>query len=244
MSCDGATGYSMVASPFTMAVGGQRQETFYAQWSSGGQYDYTSQMTWSSSNPGVATVQAGLGHGVSAGSVTFSASDHYIADYTPYQCYSANMSCPIAQGGGGTGPGTTQVPTYLGPNSAESTDGGCATGAVGPRRQRDAREWSYPSRTQIANGTPKPGYQSFSTPTSTIVDGKFDDDPFGSCFGPPKPSTNTCVSVTVYYQAIYNGTTYPIQTTSSRRDRNNGSKITVSGNPAAYNKTFTQGTIN
>jgi len=190
MSCDGATGYSMVASPFALAVGGQRQETFYAQWSSGGQYDYTSQMTWSSSNPGVATVQAGLGHGVSAGSVTFSASDHYIADYTPYQCYSANMSCPIAQGGGGTGPG------YVGPYQVEPisiiaqgtiTPGECPTGGSYPgyvkqvtNQVQDIAGASYPHSVTVADNITVGSRHDLGGGTSTGSattgsDGSFED---------------------------------------------------------------------
>jgi hypothetical protein len=106
MSCDGATGFSVISSPFTLAVGGQRQETFLAQWGTGGQYDYTSQGSWGSSQTTVATVQGGLGHGVSAGSVSFYVSDSSIPIYVPYTCFGYAAYCPISQGGGGSAPGT------------------------------------------------------------------------------------------------------------------------------------------
>jgi hypothetical protein len=106
MSCDGATSYSMLDSPFAMAVGGQKQETLQAQWNTGARYDDTGASTWSSNNTAVATVQTGLGHGVSAGSVNFVANYPTGPIYTPYQCYGAGMSCPIAQGGGGSGSGS------------------------------------------------------------------------------------------------------------------------------------------
>ena len=155
----------------------------------------------------------------------------------------------------GGDPPDPPVPTYFGPSGADPTDGGCATGAGGqfytvhyqvldqngnPMHVSGVTPQEHITR----DGSPQPGFHNYSTPETTIVDGKFDDDPVGTCFGPPKPPTNFCVSVTQDFQALYNGATYPIQTTVSRRDCNNGIRVTISGNPAAYNKTFEQGTIN
>jgi YD repeat-containing protein len=90
-----------------------------------------------------------------------------------------------------------QVPTFFGSNSANSTDGGCATGAGGQfftvhyqvlDQNGSPMQLSgvTPQEHVTVNGVPKPGFQSFSTPPSTIIDGKFDDDPVGTCFGPPQ----------------------------------------------------------
>ena len=88
-----------------------------------------------------------------------------------------------------------------------------------------------------------PGYSKFATPDTTVVDGKFDDDPVGSCFSPDTPG-NPCRDVWQQFQAVANGETYPIQTTTTRRDCKLGQRLEIDGNPAAYNKTYTQGTVN
>jgi hypothetical protein len=97
---------------------------------------------------------------------------------------------------------------------------------------------------------PQPGqfWNAFSTPDPTLNDGKFDDDPVGTCFtnrNPPpiKPSGNPCVNVTQEFEVLIGGNTYPISTKTTRADCNNGSAIKISGNPEAFNKIFTQGNI-
>ncbi|MCU1255417.1 MAG: sugar-binding protein [Candidatus Angelobacter sp.] len=87
--------------------------------------------------------------------------------------------------------------------------------------------------------------QPFSTPVSTNPDGTFDDVPLGSCFGPPVPQTNVCISVTQTFNIIFtDGLTYPISTTSSSRQCAKGISLTVSGNPLGENSSFSIGTVN
>jgi hypothetical protein len=120
MSCDGFTQLSLLLSPFSLAIGGQKQETFQALWNNGTWYNYTGLSNWSSNQPTVATVQSGLGHGVSAGSVVFNVTDSSMPVYIPYTCFGFAASCPIAQGAGAQAPGTVVAsPTITGilPNS-------------------------------------------------------------------------------------------------------------------------------
>lgn len=101
-SCDGATGFTVLASPFGLAVNGQKQESVHAQWNTGAQYDYTTTSTWTSSNTSVATVlQPGLAHGVAVGSFTFSAGVSNVPLYS--SCYP--YGCPLLGGGGGSSSG-------------------------------------------------------------------------------------------------------------------------------------------
>lgn len=110
-NCDGATSWTVPANPFAVSVGGQQQESLIGQFCSGGQYDYTSYSTWSSSNTGVGTVQTGLVRGVSAGSLSVSASTTSAPVCAP-QC-NPYGSCPAYYGGGGQSPGNVRkVPAY------------------------------------------------------------------------------------------------------------------------------------
>jgi hypothetical protein len=69
-NCTGYSGYGIDLNPFAVAVGSNIQETFYGQYSSGTQYNLTSNATWSSSDTTVATVSAGLVQGLDEGSPT------------------------------------------------------------------------------------------------------------------------------------------------------------------------------
>jgi hypothetical protein len=62
--CNGVTGASIVIVPVTISEGASSQETFYEDWNTGSQYNYTSQGSWSSTATTVATVSAGLIQGV------------------------------------------------------------------------------------------------------------------------------------------------------------------------------------
>ncbi len=153
-----------------------------------------------------------------------------------------------------------QVPTFFGPLSADSgVDGGCRTGAGGTfftihyqvldQIGNALKAVVEPQEHVAQNGVsqPPPFWNDFSTPTPTLNDGLFLDDPIGTCFvnsNPPpiKPLGNPCISnLTQQFQAIMGGQTYPIQTNTTRTDCSNGSTITVGGNPGAFNKTFSQG---
>ena len=212
-----------------------------------GLYGDVAASDWSSSDTAVGTIDySGNMSFVGAGTTTVRASS---------RLSSVNNCCGRPQTFFASATATVQVPTYFGPTGADPTDGGCATGSGGQfytvHNQVLDQNGSVmnvkglsPQEHVIVDGTAQPGYHAFATPDPTLSDGKFDDDPVGTCWGPPKPPDNPCRSVTVSYQAVYKGVTYPIQTTVSRRDCNNGVQVTISGNPAAYNKTFSQGTIN
>src|ERR1700681_494719 len=52
-----------------------------------------------------------------------------------------------------------------------------------------------PQEHVVNNGTPQPGFHAFATPDPTLNDGKFLDDPVGTCYKPPVPSHNVCITV-------------------------------------------------
>ncbi len=103
-NCDGVTSALVSLNPFAVAVSGQWQENFTAQYCSGSQYNFTGQSTWSSNNTSVATVQGGLVHGVSTGSMSVGAG-YSSAPVCAPQC-SPYGSCPAFTGTGGSAPGT------------------------------------------------------------------------------------------------------------------------------------------
>jgi putative SOS response-associated peptidase YedK len=98
LSCDGATSWWVALNPFGLGVGDQTQENLVAQWDTGSQYTYNDG-SWSTGNNSVATVQAGLVHGVSHGSISLVA----YADEPEY--ITCQLSCPILGYGSGSSPG-------------------------------------------------------------------------------------------------------------------------------------------
>ncbi|HLK03908.1 MAG TPA: hypothetical protein VKT53_05665 [Candidatus Acidoferrum sp.] len=113
-TCDGvvANGFLMADNPFAVAVSGTKQQTFYGQWNTGFQDNYTSSSTWSSNKTSVATVSGGLVTGMGVGSVNVSAqysgSDPiYVADF----CSSGGTSCPVQYFPSGSAPGQVAVIT-------------------------------------------------------------------------------------------------------------------------------------
>jgi hypothetical protein len=83
----------------------------------------------------------------------------------------------------------------------------------------------------------------FATPQSTNPDGTFEDTPLGSCFGPPIPSTNVCVTDQQTFNIVLNGATLPISTVSTSRQCLKGISLQVDGNPDSPEK-FSIGTVN
>jgi hypothetical protein len=151
-------------------------------------------------------------------------------------------------------PPPTPVPTYFGPTAESTASCDCEANTAGTCIQvtnqvldQDgatlAESGITPQEKVCVNGTCQPTFNNFSTPATTTSTGTFNDIPIGTCFGPPVPTTNACVTVTVTYQALLSSSTYPITTTASRTDCVQGEKDTISGNPSAYNKTYQTGTI-
>lgn len=141
VSCNGVTGENIAANPFSVAVGGNKQQTFYMTWNTGGQYSLNSHSNWGSNKTTVATVSGGMIHGVAAGSATISAVDTEAEpQYIPSYCTPAPV-CPINLTVSAAGSGTVQVPTAsritktVSSNSLGSGISPCASGQAGWYRQ-------------------------------------------------------------------------------------------------------------
>jgi hypothetical protein len=157
----------------------------------------------------------------------------------------------------GQGQLTVQVPAYFGPTGYVATSGDCAAGAGGTFINVSDQVLDQNGNPMNISGiTPQElvcnsvfgcqsGYNLFSTPPSTTPSGTFNDTPIGTCFGPPAPPTNECVTVSVKYQAYIFGPTnnYVIATVSNREDCVQGEQDQISGNPTGYNQTYKIGTV-
>jgi hypothetical protein len=109
-TCDGSVNAFVIDTPFVLAVGGHKQESLISQWGSGGQYDYTSGATWSSTKTSVATVSHGLVTGVTPGTLTANAYYTNVPVYTPNACLVPPWSCPLSyQQVGGSSGGTVPL---------------------------------------------------------------------------------------------------------------------------------------
>jgi hypothetical protein len=97
------------------------------------------------------------------------------------------------------------------------------------------------------NGTPAfSGFRGFATPPTTDAAGTLTDTPVGSCFhNSPPLTTNPCVDVVQTFNIVMpSGTTYPISTTTTRRDCAKGIRIQVSNPAPGTSNTFSNGTVN
>jgi hypothetical protein len=96
VNCDGVSEAMAVAPQITVGVGGQDQVKLIGTYGSGVQVDLTSNSTWTSSAPNVATVNSGLVTGVSAGSASIGGYDPFEAIQAGYICYGENtqFTCP------------------------------------------------------------------------------------------------------------------------------------------------------
>ncbi len=196
----------------------------------------------------IATANKNSIHGVASGTT-----NHYAeSDPMYWGIRKAFNICPVSR------PQTTagtkvQVPTYFGPTGFAVVSGDCSEGSGTFINVSDEVLDQNGSPLQISGIFPQElvcssalgcqtSYHTFSTPPSATTAGAFNDTPIGTCFNPPVP--NTCVTVTVKYQAYIFGptNTYVISTASSRTDCVEGEKDQISGNPAAYNQTYKTGT--
>jgi hypothetical protein len=212
--------------------------------------------TWSSSNAAIATVSGGSTRGVSPGDVTITDTfgeypllSQVCGGPPPNSC----PGQPIVAGSGGT----VQVATYFGPTGYAAVSGDCAEGTVGTFiNVSDQILDQNGNLMQISGVTPEElvciagsgcqtSYHTFSTPPSSTTGGAFNDTPIGTCFGPPAPTTNMCVTVSVKYQAYIFGPTnnYPITTVTNRTDCVQGEQDQISSNPTGYNQTYKSGTV-
>jgi hypothetical protein len=229
------------------------QVTMTDQWNTGTQYNLTDDSWWTSYETTIATINStsGLAKGISAGSATFEAQD---GGEFVYAQSCVIPPCPVQAGVQASGNGTVQKPTYFGPTGYAVANCECAANTAGTCINVSDQVLDQNGTAMKVSGlTPKelvcnPGgcdkaYKVFSTPETTTATGTFNDTPIGSCFGPPKPTTNVCTGITVSYQAVLNGTTYSVTTLTDRTDCVQGEKDQIYSNPAAYNKTYTTGTV-
>jgi hypothetical protein len=91
------------------------------------------------------------------------------------------------------------------------------------------------------NGNGDPGFAPFATPQSTNSQGRFLDIPVGSCFG-HVPPPNLCVDVVQTFNIVVGSTTYNIGTTTTRRDCEQGIRVTVTN--GATSQITSLGTVN
>lgn len=147
-----------------------------------------------------------------------------------------------------------QVPTYFVPTNANTAlNALCAANqafyAFVDYQVRDQQTNPIsaggltPQESVSQNGGAYSPFASFATPVSTNSDGTFEDIPLGTCFSAPPPP-NRCIPVAQKFQILVPGisTPFPITTTTSRSDCEQGIKIIV--NPIPTGNTYTFGIIN
>jgi hypothetical protein len=86
-----------------------------------------------------------------------------------------------------------------------------------------------------------PGFQPFADPPETDAQGRFNDTPVGTCFGPPIPQGNPCVDVVQTFRLFQTpyASDHVIDTVTTRRDCAQGIRVEVS-----TGTTVTLGTVN
>jgi hypothetical protein len=246
--CAPAVGF-MDFNPLGVAVSGNAlQSVSGTDACTGEQVDMTGDYTtWGTGNTAIATATMNSIHGVAAGST-----NNYAQGLISWGDGDDRRVCRTRQDhpSGGT---NVQVPTYFGPTGYDPTDCGCGSNSAGTCiTVHDQVLDQNGSLMKVSGITPQEnvcdsahgcqtGYHVFSTPQTTLSDGKFDDDPVGSCF--PNPTGNQCITVSVIYKASLNALTYSVPTFSQRKDCVQGERDDISLNPTAYNKTFTTGTV-
>jgi hypothetical protein len=107
VTCNGLVNSFVVTSPFAVAVGASRQQTFYMQYNTGSQFNLNGHSSWSSNATSVATVSAGLVSGIGPGSPTIFAQDNFFEpDFIA--CATSLRDCSLktnASRPGGSAPG-------------------------------------------------------------------------------------------------------------------------------------------
>lgn len=156
----------------------------------------------------------------------------------------------------GQGDPIVQEPTYFFSPSAVNVQGDCYSPSVGSFynvsyyvADQSSNRISYAGMTPLESSPGMNGtYGTFATPTTTSSTGSFNDTPVGSCFtfpaGTPSGTQACQAQFTVTYENALNGVTFPITTSTVRRDCALGQSLGITGNPAAQNKTYTQGQVN
>jgi hypothetical protein len=204
---------------------------------------------WSTANTSIATVDYYATHrGVGAGATT---------SFTHGQISAAGRaSCPL-QTRNTQGQTNVQVPTFflgttadplISPNCGPNEIGG---GAAVHYQVADqfglpmAVSGMTPQEHFTVNGSGNPGFSAFATPPTTDASGMFTDTPVGTCFNNKPPlTTNPCVDVVQTFNIVKSGITYPVSTTTTRRDCAKGIRIQVSNPAPGTSNIFSNGTVN
>ncbi len=177
--CYGYNNSQVVVDGVVLPTGGNAQEHLYAQYNSGGQYDFTGGTSqWNSTATNVATVSAGLVHGQSIGSASISAVAGPVTMNEGYICFGPNpIPCPMGYVGGSAG-------AYIGPYRVEPVStivqgtfppGECPTGGPDPGYLRAVN-----NQVQYFNGA---GYLYSVTAADIIVVGSRHDLGSGTSTG-------------------------------------------------------------
>jgi hypothetical protein len=204
---------------------------------------------WNTANTSIATVNYyGIHTGVAVGSTSSCTSGELQSVKLP--------NCPLI-GRNPCGGDHVQKPTYFSPVSAEKSGEVCPLGTSGYYANVDYQVAdSSHNAVQQSGMTPQEhvkvngqdtfaGFRQFATPPTTDGNGNFHDIPVGTCFGPPFPAGNPCVDVVQTFQLVNGNNTYPINTTTTRRDCALGIRITVvPGAGTDPQKVYTFGTVN
>lgn len=217
--------------------------------------------TWSSTNTGVFTMSQSLLRGVSVGTAGMRAHATSLPSGTGQDTTHSGSgvgSCPVLQNTA-QGTGNVQAPTYFIPTNAASVQGGCystlTSYSVGSFfdlteyvADQNAQRISISGMTPLELGPGMTSYDAFALPANTSSSGSFDDDPVGSCFtfssATPRGTQVCTPSFTVPYKLSLSGVTYPILTSTVRRDCSLGNRVVFQGNPTSSNVTYSQGTVN
>lgn len=249
ITCNGAVTWYVAGSPFTILSGSSTQLSFLVNWNSGRQYNITPISTWNSSATNIATVSAGVVHGVSEGSVTMYASDNTEPWYGQ-SCGAPPMACPVDWGVDSSGAGNVQVPTYFfSPSATQTSTPALCTQEGGKGYFLDLSYYvADGNNTRVSQSGMAPGenlgngsgwHDAFATPTTTRSDGSFDDTPNGGCF---VTSGHFCAAgYPQSFRLTADGTVFPISTNTTRRECTDGIQLVIQGNPAQQNKTYTFG---
>jgi len=199
-----------------------------------------------------ATVNAGTGITVT---VTNASDTRINANFAISPSASGSQTVKVTgstEGPGNTGTFFVQVPTNFNGLGMNPTSEVCLLNTAGTFRRIQYQVVDQngsgisvagltPQEHFTVNGSGTPGFAAFANPPNTDTSGQFNDEPVGTCFGPPPPSSNLCVDVVQTFNIVVPGvsTPFPISTSTTRRDCVQGIKVTVS-----TGATFTFGVVN
>jgi hypothetical protein len=248
VQCTATNTDAFLAAPFNIAVGGQSQLTCTEVLRTGHHFNCTGGGTWSSTQPSMATVSAGLVTGVSAGAMEIDDFLGYEQSNDGSMCIDPPIPCPEEPIPVTPVQGAVQIPTYF--FSPTET-----TATLPPACTQDSAtgvflDVSYyvaaADSTRISQSGMAPGENvgsgwndAFATPSTTGSDGSFDDVPVGACFVTPGHFCATGHPQS--FRLTSNGKVNSISTNTTSKECTDGIQLVIQGNPTSQNKTYTVG---